>query len=92
MKPSLKKLDPFNTIISRLGLKSDRFSDEQKKMIEELAISNEKLLAAEKMKSNFLSNIRNANNNPITSILELLPRIAGGKVDQERHQKYADLI
>ena len=45
--------------------------EQERKLIAELNTVNEKLLASEHLKSNFLSNIRNEINNPIASILEL---------------------
>ncbi|MEO9483697.1 MAG: HAMP domain-containing sensor histidine kinase [Ekhidna sp.] len=92
MKPNLKSVDPFSTIITRLGLRNDKVSEEQRKVIKELATSNQKLLDAERMKSNFLSNIRNEINNPITSVLELSKRITEGTLDEKQTRKYADLI
>ncbi|MDT8411781.1 MAG: HAMP domain-containing sensor histidine kinase [Vicingaceae bacterium] len=43
--------------------------DQNNKMVEELTLLNEKLLESEKMKSNFLSNIKNEINNPLSVIL-----------------------
>jgi signal transduction histidine kinase len=63
----------------------------QKSLIEELHAVNQKLLASEQLKSNFLSNIRNEINNPMASLLELARNIAeGGPV--ERVKKFANLI
>ena len=43
--------------------------DQNNKMLQELKTLNEKLLDSEKMKSNFLSNIKNEINNPLSVIL-----------------------
>lgn len=73
--------------------------DENKKMlvderllIEELNNVNQKLLASENLKSNFLSNIRNEINNPIASILELSKNIKEGQMDVESMKRFASLI
>lgn len=49
----------------------EKLSDKQK-LEEELRRVNQKLLSAEKVQSDFLSNIKNEINNPLTSILGLL--------------------
>lgn len=65
---------------------------EEKKLTSELNEVNEKLIASEKLKSNFLSNIRNEINNPIASILELSKNIAQGEISQEMMSSFAKLI
>lgn len=65
---------------------------EEKKLTTELNEVNEKLLVSEKLKSNFLSNIRNEINNPIASILELSKNIAQGSVSEEMMKSFANLI
>lgn len=92
MKTNLKTMDTFSTIIARLGLRQDGMNEEQKELVEELAATNERLLNAERVKSNFMSNIRNEINNPITSVLELSKKISEGKMDEKQIRKYADLI
>jgi signal transduction histidine kinase len=65
---------------------------EERKLTAELNAVNEKLLASEKLKSNFLSNIRNEINNPISSVLELSKNIAEGEMSPEMMQSFATLI
>jgi len=65
---------------------------EEKKLTAELNAVNDKLIASEKLKSNFLSNIRNEINNPIASILELSKNIAQGDISQEMMSSFAILI
>jgi len=65
---------------------------EEKKLTAELNEVNEKLITSEKLKSNFLSNIRNEINNPIASILELSKNIAQGEISQEMMSSFAKLI
>jgi signal transduction histidine kinase len=65
---------------------------EQKNLITQLNEVNEKLLASEKLKSNFLSNIRNEINNPIAAVLELSKNITEGNMDATSMQKFAKLI
>jgi signal transduction histidine kinase len=66
--------------------------EEERNLIEELNNVNEKLVASEHLKSNFLSNIRNEINNPIAAILELSKTIAEGNVDLNTSQEFAKLI
>jgi signal transduction histidine kinase len=65
---------------------------EEKKLTSELNEVNEKLIASEKLKSNFLSNIRNEINNPIASILELSKNIEQGGISPEMMSSFAKLI
>ena len=65
---------------------------EERKLTTELNAVNEKLLASEKLKSNFLSNIRNEINNPISSVLELSKNIAQGDMSPDMMQEFASLI
>jgi signal transduction histidine kinase len=65
---------------------------EEKKLTAELNEVNEKLIVSEKLKSNFLSNIRNEINNPIASILELSKNIEQGSVSEEMMKSFAKLI
>ena len=71
---------------------SDTMLKEERKLIAELNAVNDKLLASEYLKSNFLSNIRNEINNPIASILELAKNIYEGKMDCDAMQKFGSLI
>jgi len=69
-----------------------RTLDSGKKLIDELNAVNAKLLASEDLKSNFLSNIRNEINNPITSILELSKNISEGNLTEDSVKRFAALI
>lgn len=71
---------------------SDAMLKEERKLITELNAVNDKLLASEYLKSNFLSNIRNEINNPIASILELAKNIYEGKMDLDSMKKFGSLI
>ena len=66
--------------------------EQERKLIAELNKVNEKLLASEHLKSNFLSNIRNEINNPIASILELSKNIYEGQLDLDSMKAFATLI
>ena len=66
--------------------------EQERKLIAELNTVNEKLLASEHLKSNFLSNIRNEINNPIASILELSKNIYEGQLDVDSMKTFATLI
>jgi signal transduction histidine kinase len=75
-----------------------RFLD-NKKALFDLTIMNDKmeklnvkLAESERLKSDFLSNIRNEINNPLTSILGLSREIATGKKDEETKQVMAQGI
>ena len=71
---------------------SDTMLKGERKLIAELNVVNDKLLASEHLKSNFLSNIRNEINNPIASILELAKNIYEGQMDIESMKKFGTLI
>ena len=66
--------------------------EQERKLIAELNTVNEKLLASEHLKSNFLSNIRNEINNPIASILELSKNIYEVQLDLDAMKAFATLI
>lgn len=75
-----------------------RFLD-TKKALRDMMVMNEKieklnvkLAESERMKSNFLSNIRNEINNPLSSILGLARELAGPEKDEARRQLTARLI
>jgi signal transduction histidine kinase len=81
-----------------LAVIKERFEENEKmlaaerKLAQELNAVNNKLLASEQLKSNFLSNIRNEINNPLSAILELTKSIAEGGLSQEAVIKYASLV
>ncbi len=75
-----------------------RFLD-TKKALHDMQVMNEKmeklnmkLADSERMKTNFLSNIRNEINNPLTSILGLARELTGPGKDESRRQVTAKLI
>lgn len=61
---------------------SIRFN-QNNKMLQELKTLNEKLLDSEKMKSNFLSNIKNEINNPLSVILGSVSNMMGNDVNND---------
>jgi signal transduction histidine kinase len=75
-----------------------RFLDNKKalydltKMNEKIEKLNVKLAESERLKSDFLSNIRNEINNPLTSILGLSREIAAAKKDEQTKQLMAQSI
>lgn len=75
-----------------------RFLDNKKalydltKMNEKIEKLNVKLAESERLKSDFLSNIRNEINNPLTSILGLSREIAAAKKDEQTKQRMAQSI
>ncbi|UXP32073.1 HAMP domain-containing histidine kinase [Reichenbachiella agarivorans] len=70
----------------------NRLLDEQKQFMADLKTVNEKLLQSEKLKSHFLSNIKNEINNPMTSIMGLLRMNLSDSVTTESAQKNTRLI
>lgn len=65
---------------------------EQQILTEELKKVNQRLVHAEKLKSNFLSNIRNEINNPLAASLELAKGISGGNMSEEQMIKFGSLL
>ena len=91
----MKKQITDEELLSELKRRFDenkKMLDDERGLIEELNIVNQKLLASEHLKSNFLSNIRNEINNPIASILELSKNIKEGEMDVEAMKRFAALI
>ena len=76
---------------------SDRFEQkniaikEQSRLMDELDKVNKKLMASESVKSQFLSNIRNEINNPLSSILGLSDKLSQKPSDLE-HVKYTSSL
>lgn len=76
-----------------------RSLDEKRKVLHDLRVMNRKietlnakLADSEALKGNFLSNIRNEINNPLTSILGLSRQISGGNIDPDSTQRMALMI
>ena len=65
---------------------------EQKQFVSDLKTVNDKLLQSEKLKSQFLSNIKNEINNPMTSILGLLKLNLSKSDDQAQVVKNTQMI
>lgn len=65
---------------------------EQERLLNELEKVNKRLVDSEKLKSQFLSNIRNEINNPLTSILGLSKNISKHFNDKEGLERLSKLI
>lgn len=91
MKKELTDKELLQELKRRFDL-NKKMLQEERNLIAELNDVNEKLIASEHLKSNFLSNIRNEINNPIAAILELSKNIAEGEVDFESMQTLGKLI
>lgn len=81
-----------------LGELTKRFQD-NKKALHDMKVMNEKieklnvkLAESERLKTNFLSNIRNEINNPLTSILGLARQLAGPGKDEKTREMIAGMI
>jgi signal transduction histidine kinase len=61
-------------------------------MTRKLATMNRRLQEAEALKSDFLANIRNEINNPLTAIMGLSNQLLGGKTDEETNRAVAAMI
>lgn len=66
--------------------------EQQSNLLEELELVNKRLIDAEKVKSQFLSNIRNEINNPLTSILGLSVNLPKHYDDKEAIGRTSKLI
>ena len=66
--------------------------DDLREMTGKLEEMNAKLQESESVKGNFLSNIRNEINNPLTSIMGLSTQFMGGKCDPERCENISRMI
>ena len=90
----MKKLTD-NQLIKELN---DRFEEnrvavlEQKRLLGELEEVNKKLIDSESVKSQFLSNIRNEINNPLSSILGLADKLSQKPGDLEQVKYTSSLI
>ncbi len=82
-------------ILSELKLRFDRNTNlvkEQASLLNELRALNKRLLDAERLKGNFLSNIRNEINNPLASMLGMTKLLADGGVAPERSKQISTLL
>lgn len=91
MKDQLSDVELLNELKSRF-IKNQQLRDEQTVLLMQLKTVNERLLASELLKSNFLSNIRNEINNPLASVLELSKNLSRSGKDPETIQRSASLI
>lgn len=71
---------------------NQKIFNEQQRLLVELESLNQKLVASENLKSQFLSNIRNEINNPLTSILGLAKNLALSVNDQASVKRKSGLI
>ena len=70
-------------ILTELQYRFDRNSNmvkEQTLLLDELRSLNKRLLDAERLKGNFLANIRNEINNPLASMLGMTKLMAEGEI------------
>lgn len=70
----------------------DEAMQEQRTLLIQLEKINQRLVRSEQVQSQFLSNIRNEINNPLTAILGMSQQMRTGKFDNEKFQKTASLI
>jgi signal transduction histidine kinase len=78
--------------LQRRLMKKSHLLDAQTRLVSELEKLNEKLREVERVKSGFLSNIRNEINNPLTAILGLSRQISGLDSADDRIRRCATLI
>ena len=73
---------------------SERFEQikEQRRLLDELEQVNKKLMESESVKTQFLSNIRNEINNPLSAILGLAEKLKHKPDDKARVKHLASLI
>jgi signal transduction histidine kinase len=72
--------------------KNQEMLQAERELIKQLNEVNQKLVESEKVKSNFLSNIRNEINNPIAAILGLSKNLTLGVVPADMQQQCAEII
>lgn len=77
--PNLNDEDILKSIKEKLDEKNKALFDLDK-VSKSLEVTNEKLIVSEKVKSDFLSNIRNEINNPLTSLLGISKEMALGDI------------
>ena len=82
-------------ILNELKCRFDRNTNlvkEQAGLLDELRGLNKRLLDAERLKGNFLSNIRNEINNPLASMLGMTKLLADGGVAPDRAMQISSLL
>lgn len=82
----------INILRSRLNQKKNTNAAERE-MFKEIEVLSNKLVQSEKLKSNFLSNIRNEINNPLSSVLGLSKSMMEATaIDTDQFKRHAYLI
>jgi signal transduction histidine kinase len=82
-------------ILSELQRRFDRnlnLMKEQAALLDELRALNKRLIDAERLKGNFLSNIRNEINNPLASMLGMTKLMSEGGVAADRAKQISTLL
>lgn len=87
----LSDIELLNEIKLRFDA-NNKLITEQRNLMRKLTEVNEKLLLSEKVKSNFLSNIRNEINNPMTSVLGLAKHCAESNLPIEKLKVHTKII
>lgn len=73
-------------------IKNTELVKEQAILMSQLKQVNDKLMNSERIKSNFLSNIRNEINNPISAVLELCKTLSNNEVPDTEKEKFTKMI
>ncbi len=73
-------------------IKNNELIDEQTSLLGQLKEVNTKLVNSERVKSNFLSNIRNEINNPISAVLELSKNMLSKEITDAERERFSKLI
>lgn len=92
MKTEITDHQLLSELRARPHLMDQMCKEQHQDLLQKLMDVNSKLVAAEKIKSDFLSNIRNEIVNPITGLLDLSARLTAGTLDAARSQKVSSLI
>lgn len=88
---NISDIELLNELSKRLK-KTNEDLDAKTNLLKDLEGLNQKLIHAEKVKSEFLSNIRNEINNPLSSILGLSSILMNPNTDKSNIEKNARLI
>jgi signal transduction histidine kinase len=74
------------------AMKNNELVNAQTELMAQLKQVNDKLMNSERIKSNFLSNIRNEINNPISAVLELSKSLLNRNIQEVDKEKFSQLI
>lgn len=85
MKDNLNDAEIIQLLEQRPGLVAKYLNERQEKMMDELMAVNKKLVIAEQIKTDFLSNIRNEIINPVSALLGLSQSLVDQANDQSAH-------